>query len=497
MKDKVLAVDIGTSSVRVIITNQKGLILHKEQTTYEIITKSKYMQEQNPDVLADATFETIKKCVNNSKIKSDEICAIGFSAQMYNIFPIDYNGKPLHNMILWSDSRSEEQAERLSMIYGKRYLYEETGCPMNSLFPISKLMWLREKKTEIFNSAFKFISIKAYILEKIVGEYVTDYSMASATGYFDICALKWSKKALGIINISEDKLEKVVSGTKLLEFVNSDLRNHLNLPMDIRVISGGGDGPLANIGSGAIEEGVINVDLGTSGAARVITDKPVYDSKERLWNYAISDGLWAYGGILSNVGNGFAWLVRNIAEFAYTKSIDEIYDLVNNKLKKLPPAVDDLIFIPYLLRARSPYWDDKTKATIYGLTHEHTFVDFVKAYQESIGYNLFSISAIIYEQVVSAPYIILTGGMSNSDYIGQLLADILGKEVRTLITSEGSIMGAAIMTLKACGLIETLQVERVKEINKKYQPDMKKHIEYQKKFVKYMKLLTAIRSLEM
>ncbi len=497
MKDKVLAVDIGTSSVRVIIVDVNGRILHKEQMSYDVIIVNQYMQEQDPDILCNTVFKTIKNCMINSKVDQKSIKGIGFSCQMYNIFPIDHDGNKLFNMILWSDSRSEEQAERLQMIYGKRYLYETTGCPMNSLFPISKIMWLREKKESIYNKAHKFISIKAYILNKLVGKYVIDYSMASATGLFNIHDLKWDQKALSVIGLSEDKLSIPISGTEVLEVCNDELLNDLGLPKDIELISGGGDGPLANIGSGAYEEGIINVDLGTSGAARVITKKPLIDIDERLWSFAVTREHWAYGGILSNVGNGYKWLIRNIAEFACTQSEKDFFQIVESELKLLPSAVNDLIFIPYLLKARSPYWDDKTKATIYGLTHAHTFVDMVKAYMESIGYNLFSLINIINEQIKVVPYIILTGGLASSEYLGQLLADILGKTVVTLKSNEGSIMGAAIMTLYATGLIDTLTIEGINEKKMNFKPKMSMHIEYQKKYVKYLKLRTAIRSLEL
>lgn len=435
--------------------------------------------------------------MDRSGISKDELASMGFSSQMYNIFPVGEDGRPLYNMMLWSDSRSEEQSKRIEMIYGKRYLYDETGCPMNSLFPVTKIMWLRENEAKIYEEADKFISIKAYVLKDITGEYLIDYSMASATGLFNVTEQKWSYKALGIVGLTEDRLSRPISGLEQLSFVNTELLADLGLPEDIIVISGGGDGPLANIGSGACQEGVINVDLGTSGAARVITGEPTLDQDERLWNFAVTENKWVYGGILSNVGNGYAWLIRNVAEFAYAKSIDDIYEVVDSKLKKLPPAIDDLLFIPYLLKARSPYWDDRTKATIYGLTHEHTLVDIVKSYLESIGYNLFSVVTMINEKVKLVPYIILTGGLSNSTYLCQMLADILGKEIVVLKTSEGSIMGAALMALYSVGLIEDLMIDNLNQKEKVYKPDMNKHIEYQKKYVKYTKLRTAIRGLEL
>ncbi len=229
------------------------------------------------------------------------------------------------------------------------------------MYPLSKIMWLRENEQKIAAQAYKYISIKEYIMEKMIGEYVVDYSMASGSGLFNIHQLDWDSRALGIIGITEEQLSCPVSGSAVFEFRNQKLREELGLPEKIKVVPGGGDGPLANLGSGASREGVINIDLGTSGAARVLTSRPVVDSEQRMWTYAVTDQMWVYGGILSNVGNGYQWMIRNIAEFAYAKSFDEIFEVVDKKLFKLPPACDDLLFLPYLIKCRSPYWDDKVK----------------------------------------------------------------------------------------------------------------------------------------
>lgn len=492
----VLTIDLGTSSVRAMIVDEKGTIIWKEQTRYDVIIVSNYMQEQSPDEIYRHFVDTVKTCVKNAGIDRERIQAIAFSSQMYNIFPIDRQGQPLYNMILWSDSRSEEQADRLAMIYGKSYLYESTGCPLNSMYPLSKIMWLRENEEEITKNTWKYISIKEYILAKMTGKYIVDYSMAAATGIFNIRTLQWDNKALGVLGISEEQFSEPVSGLTCFPFVNSSLREELGLPEHIKVVPAGGDGSMAQIGSGAYEDGSVNMDLGTSGAARVIIHQPIVDSQQRMWTYAVTEDAWVYGGILSNAGNGYDWLIRNIAEFAYAKSLDEIFEVVAKKIAKLPPAKDDLLFVPYLIRCRSPYWDDKVKATVYGLTHEHTFVDIVKSYLESIGFDMFSLINIINEQVRVAPRIILTGGLAKSGTICQLLADILGKEIVTLKSSEGSIMGAAIFGLKAVGALDKLRFDKDMEILNSYTPHMSVHIEYQKKYVKYVKLRNALHDLE-
>ena len=492
----VLAIDLGTSSVRAMLTDERGNILGREQSPYDVFVVGNDMQEQSPDEIFRHFVRTARACVEHAGVDKDAIRAISFSSQMYNIFPIDREGRPLYNMILWSDSRSEEQAERLAKIYGKNYLYEETGCPLNSMYPLAKIMWLREQEQRLTEKTWKYISVKEYITAKMTGRYIVDYSMASATGIFHIHTRRWDNRAMEVLGISEEMLSEPVSGLRCFEFTNENLRLELGLSRGIQVVLAGGDGPMAQIGSGACEEGSVNIDLGTSGAARVVTHEPVTDPGQRMWTYAVTKDSWVYGGILSNAGNGYNWLIRNIAAFAHGKNQDEIFDIVNQKVTKLPPVPDQLLFIPYLIRCRSPYWDDKGKAAIYGLTQEHTLVDMVKSYLESIGFDLLSLIQIIGEQVNVQKQIILTGGLARSDMICRLLADILGKEIIALKSLEGSLMGAAIFGHRALGILPGLSYQREKELREIYVPRMEVYMEYQKKYVRYVKLRNILREFE-
>ena len=496
MGRNVLAIDLGTSSVRAMIVDGQGNILCKKQSRYDVIRVGDYRQEQSPDEIYGHFVETAKACVRQAGAAAAGIEAVALSSQMYNIFPVDERGDPLYNMILWSDSRSERQAERMTALHGRDCLYRETGCPLSSMYPFSKILWMKEEEREIAERAVKYISIKEYIVEKMTGKYIVDYSMAAGTGIFNIYTMRWDGKALAYLGLTEEAFSEPVSGLACLEFVNDDLREELGLPKEVKVVSAGGDGPMAQVGSGACEEGSVNVDIGTSAAARVIVHRPIVDSEGRMWTYAVTKDSWVYGGILSNAGNGYHWLVQNIAGFMQAETMDSVFDTVEERMEKLSGIREELLFVPYLLRCRSPYWDDRVRATIYGLTQEHTFIDIAKAYLESIGFDMFSLIRIIGEQVEVKDRILLTGGLARSAMICQLLADILGREIVTLRSGEGSIMGAAIFGLKALGVLEELHFGREPEVLDSYAPRAEIHRKYQKKYEKYVKLRNALHELE-
>ena len=205
-KDRVLAVDIGTSSVRCMVFAPDGTVHARSQIKYCTIKPLPYYEEQDPDRVRDDFFTAIADCLNQPSACPQRVAAIAFSSQMYSIFPVDTQGKPLHNSILWSDGRAEKQAEALKVLPIAEELYRVTGCPVNSIYPLAKILWLRENESEIYKKAARFISIKEYITERLTMEWAVDYSMMSGTGMCDIANHCWDKKALELTGLSPEKL---------------------------------------------------------------------------------------------------------------------------------------------------------------------------------------------------------------------------------------------------------------------------------------------------
>jgi gluconokinase len=492
----VLAVDIGTSSVRVLAFDVEGTILGRRQIACGTHRPRPFFEEQDPDLVRNEVYHAMRDLLTSGKIAPGAIEAIAFSSQMYGVFALDGEGKPLTNNILWSDGRAEPQAEAIKAAKGALWLYPETGCPMNSIYPLAKLAWLRETEPRTFDAARRFVSIKEYVLAPLVGEWVVDYSMASATGMFDIRAHAWHPRSIAAAGVRADQLSRPVSGLDRFSLEPDSPLSGLGLRDDIAVFLGGGDGPLANLGSGASGVGAINIDLGTSGAARCITDSATVDDDASLWCFCLTDNLWAYGGIVTNVGNAYQWLGSNVLGAAGLGP-DEAYELLNRFAAETEPGAAGLFFLPYLRKARSPYWDGRLKGVIYGLNADHGLPHMARALLEAIAYDLKSIIDLIDKRVPTVPHIILTGGLSRSPVIPQLLADVLGREIRTPKEGEGSVAGAAILALRGVGAIENLAFRASGSPCASFTPDPDLHTKYRSLHRSYLRLVGAMRQIDL
>jgi gluconokinase len=451
-QDRVLAVDIGTSSVRAMAFDAAGRVSARAQLAYPTVRPAPYQEEQDPRLVRREVYAAIARCLAQPGAEPSTVRAIAFSSQMYGVFPVDAHDEPLANSMLWSDGRAEPQAERLKAERGALDLYRATGCPASGIFPVAKLAWLREERPELFAAARRFVSIKEYVTRPLVGEWVVDHSMASSTGMLDIRAHRWHPDALAVAGIAEGRLSRPTAGLEPFRVAPGSPLEGLGLDPGVRVFLGGGDGPLANLGSGAGTVGAVNVDLGTSGAARCIVDAPTTDERASLWCFCLTEDLWAYGGIVTNVGNAYAWLGSNL--LAPSVPPEEAYALLNRLAGEAGPGAGGLHFLPFLRKARSPYWDGRLRGTMYGLTADHGQRHVARAFLEAVAFDLRAILDIMEDRIATQPRVVLTGGLARSPVLPGILADVLGRGIAVPDESEGSIGGAAILGLRGVGLVD-------------------------------------------
>ncbi|HSV55949.1 MAG TPA: FGGY family carbohydrate kinase, partial [Magnetospirillaceae bacterium] len=394
----ILAVDIGTSSVRAVAFTTNGSIPARRQYSYGTIRPAPFFEEQDPHLVREAVYGAIRDLLSSGEIDPARIVGICFASQMYGVFPVDRDDRALANNILWSDGRAEAQAERWKRELGPLGFYPITGCPLNSIYPIVKLRWMREKNPGTFSRAVRFVSIKDFVTAPLTGQWACDYSMASSTGMLDIRKHAWHPEALYAAGVTADNLPAPVSGLERFSLMPDSPLAGSGLPAGLPVFLGGGDGPLANLGSGASGVGDVNIDLGTSGAARTLSASPVTDPDAALWCFCLTESLWAYGGIVTNAGNAYQWLGSGILQPAGVSEA-VAYELLNVLAAGAGPGAGGLISVPYLRKARSPYWDGRLRGTLYGLTADHGIGHIARAFLEAVAFDLKTILTLMEERV--------------------------------------------------------------------------------------------------
>jgi gluconokinase len=456
-----IGVDIGTTSTKAVLFEENGKIVAKANEEYPLYTPTTSVAEQDPDRIFQAVVHTLNGVMAESGAGAEDVLFVSFSSAMHSVIAVDPEGKPLTKCITWADNRSAAQSARLKNELHGHELYLRTGTPIHPMSPITKLMWLREDHPELFHKAEKFISIKEYVLAKLFGEYAVDYSIASATGMMNLEKLDWDEEALQIAGVSRERLSRLVPTTYTFHGLNPAYAADMGLAASTPFIIGASDGVLSNLGVNAIEPGVVAATIGTSGAVRTVTDRPVTDPKGRIFCYALTERHWVIGGPVNNGGMLFRWVRDEFAasemETAKRLGIDP-YDLLPKIAEQVRPGSEGLLFHPYLSGERAPLWNPNARGSFFGLTMHHKKEHMIRAVLEGVIFNLYTVLLAMEEQIGRPNRIQATGGFARSPLWRQMMADIFDQEVVVPESFESSCLGAAVLGLYAIGRTDSLGV---------------------------------------
>jgi len=461
--DLFMGVDIGTSGVRAALFDGNGKEISLYHEEYPMISKEPGMGELDPDRVFKSTINVIKNCIDKSGVKGNNIAAIGFSTQLFSILAVDSEGKCLTNVFTWADSRSINHAEMIKDKYDYVKMYNNTGCrAQHPMYPVSKVLWLKDTMPEIFAKTYKFISIKEYVLFRLYGKYVIDITDASSTGYFNIHNFTWDKYIINdVLGISEEMLGEPVDCTYILKGMKKEYAEEMGIDPETPVVIGSGDGMLANVGCGVFDNTSMSSTIGTSGALRIATPKPILDPLQRTWCYCFTRDTWVAGGAINNGGIVLKWL-RDQHKSAYEKEareagLESAYQLFDLYASEINPGSDGLIFLPFLTGERSPNWNASTRGTIHGLQLIHGRKHLVRAAMEAVIYRMFSVYEILTAFSDSVKQVIANGGYTNSDIWLQIQADVFNREIAIAGVNEASAFGAAYVSMAAIGAISSLK----------------------------------------
>jgi gluconokinase len=491
--DCILTIDIGTGAIRIVAFDLKGNVLGSMKGSFPTFHSKPDYSEQDPEQIFITMLYVLKNFLTE-KIhpKKYKVASICFSAAMHSVLSIDRNGVPLGNAIVWSDNRAKKESDNLKESDLGTILYNATGTPIHPMSPLNKITWLKNHDKERFKQSQKFLSIKTYIIEQLTGEYITDHSLASATGLLNIHTLEWETEALKLSGIKADKLAELVpvfySTTKL----KKEYQTSLGLPAKVKIIAGSSDGCLATLGDGVWGDGKATVTIEESGAVRVIGKKVLQDKQQRFFNYLLSEGHYVSGGPTNNGGAVFEWFAKQFGDFKKAFDLEDCMENLINDASKVAAGSDGLIFLPYLQGERAPIWNANAKGVYFGLNIKHEQHHFVRATIEGILYAIYSIGKTL-EEHRTINTLSVNGSFASFPFWTQLIADIFNKPVKLKQGSDSVAVGAYLLSATQLGIYKNLeQAAQTIELPDKYTPKKQHHNLYMKHYAIFERLSTKL-----
>lgn len=446
----VIGIDLGTGSLKGIVVNQAGDVMAQASSPYDLQTPQSGYSEQNPQDWLRAFDEVIISLLTKYPEAKAKTEGISFSGQMHSLVLLDQEDQVIRPAILWNDVRTTKQCEWL-MEHHRELLLKVTKNRALEGFTLPKLLWVRENEPENWSKAAHFLLPKDYLGFYVTGQKQMEYSDAAGTLLLDIENKVWSEDLIEAFSLNQKMFPKLVASTDQIGVMQPSLKEKFGFEQEVKIFAGGADNACAALAAGITSSGIGMVSIGTSGVflSYEPDGKQEYGGALHYFNHAQSDSYYSMGVTLA-AGYSLDWFKKN---FAPAQTFEEML----SDIDQIPCGSDGLLFTPYLMGERSPYFDSKIRGSFIGMSAQHTFKHFVRSVLEGITFSLKDSQVLMekyagrkFEKIVS-----VGGGAKNKEWL-QIQADIFDTEIVTLQVEEGPAFGAAMIAAVGCGWFKNL-----------------------------------------
>ncbi|MGQ9623534.1 MAG: FGGY-family carbohydrate kinase [Candidatus Caldatribacteriaceae bacterium] len=441
-----LAVDIGTTSVKVSVFTPEGELVFSTVEEYPL----EFPREEWVEVDTTAYYQALKKgwnrFLNREKLTDAEVAFICTSSQGETLVPVDRSGDPLTKGIVWLDNRAKEESADLLKIVDHQTFYQHTGIPeIGPNWPVTKIMWIRRHYPELYASTYKFMLAEDLIIQQLTGRFVTNKSVVCTSGFFDILHEEWWKEILKDVQLSTELLPELVSPGEVIGPLRSEIARDLSIRGECFVVCGGMDQACGAIGAGNFIEGTISETTGTALAVAATVQHLRFDLDTRIPYYCHSLREKKYLALPYCPTSGIILKWFRDSFFDSPKEYSELIQMAEG----IPPGSEGLILLPYFAGSLSPDYNPQAKGIFFGVTLSTQRAHFVRSILEGIAFVLRENIELLESLGIKTDQIISLGGAAKSDTWLQIKADVLQKTILKPNMEESTSFGAFLLGLVA------------------------------------------------
>ncbi|MBN8822630.1 MULTISPECIES: glycerol kinase GlpK [unclassified Spirosoma] len=459
----ILAIDQGTSSTKTLLFDQNGQVAARASEPLITSYFGDGFVEQDPEELVRNVLISVGKCIGSFAAEGGDLKAIGacgISNQRETFVVWDETGVPFHNAIVWQCKRSIQICERLKAEGLEQRIQEKTGLFIDPYFSGTKLIWLYENDEKVRQAVDAgkayFGTVDTWLLYKLTNgqHYLTDYTNASRTLFFNLKTLSWDQELLAAFGLSTLNLPEPKPSSTFFGESNFNGLFDQTLPITSLI----GDSHAAAFGEGCFAPGTAKATLGTGCSIMMnIGEEPItsqqgmvtticWSTEERPGRRSVD---YALEGVIVTCGATIEWLKNSLGLFAESRETEEMATAV--------PDNGGVYIVPAFSGLGAPHWQMTRKASISGLTFGSTKNHVVRAALESIPYQIKDV-LVAMEQDTGIPLdeLMVHGGISANQFVVQFLADLLGKPVVNRDMPDVSALGAAYLAGLKTGLFKSL-----------------------------------------
>ena len=417
LKPCILAVDVGTSSLKAVVYDCRGGVLGSATHRYPEMAQPQQpgWAEADPRAWWDA-FNIVVTKLKATPVNFFEIQGLAFTGQMHTAVLLDQNGDVLPPTILWLDRRAADETAELQKVFNL------PPYRLNSTYTLPKLVWLARNRPEIIQKTWRIIWPKDYLRYLLTGEILSDYTEAGGAALLDWDRMDWAGERLEWAGISSSILPPLRRPTDLAGKLRPEIAQKLGFNPDVQVLMGAGD-VLALVTAAPPAVGRVICSMGSSSMVfyPLAPGQNCDDPQNRIYNYPLLP-YPLLGGVSSTSGASINWAARSFfGELPFHNAIECALEV--------PPGSGGLFFLPFLSGERSPFWSDTLRGSFYGLTLNHDRRNLLRSVMEGVAFSLRYLLDIFQNTGVEINEIALAGGVTTIQGLPQILATVCQKPV--------------------------------------------------------------------
>ena len=450
-----LGIDLGTSSMKVLLVKENGQIAGRGSAEYPIQAPQPGQAEQNPD----EWWQACQAAVHQALVEAGSpvhVAALSLCGQMHGTVLLDKQDRLLAPAVIWPDQRSPRQVKEINQLVGAERLIGLTGSPAATGFQAATVRWFQQEQPEIWQQVRRALLPKDYLRWRLTGEFASEASDGSGTLLLDVRSRDWSGELLAVLDINLEQLPPVKPSIAIAGELGPDASSLLGLPPGIPVITGAGDTPASLLGAGVTAPETLLVNISTGGQLALPAFIVAVDKAGRMHTFCSAleptqeQAGWYQMGATLSAGQSLRWLRDNF----FKLEGEGAYQKMTAWAAEVPPGARGLLFLPYLSGERTPLMDPLARGMFLGLTLQHGRPELVRAVLEGVTFSCYEACRVLIETGASPSRVILAGGGARSPLWGQIVADVFGLPVQRLKTTEQSALGAVLLAGAGISLLD-------------------------------------------
>lgn len=507
----ILAIDLGTSALKVALVNGRGEILACEQETQNVILLPNGGAEQKPDDWWNAIVRAAKRVLAQNNALVRNIAAIACTTQWSGTVPVDRAGNAIYNAMIWMDARGAPYVKRVAgggiEIEGYNitrlasWLRKTGGMPTRSgKDSLAHILWLKHERPDIYNAAYKFLEPKDYLNLRLTGAFAAGYDsiiLHWVTDNRNLARVEYDAQLLNFVGVVRDKLPDLKPPTAVLGAITPDIAREFGLRDDVRVVMGTPDIHSAALGSGAVRDFDAHLYVGTS--AWLCCHVP-FKKTDIFHNMASLPSALPQRYLLTNeqesAGVCLSYLRDNLFfpdDELNTPKPENVYRIFDALAARVPAGSDKLIFTPWLYGERTPVENHSVRGGFFNQSLQTTRAHLIRAVMEGVAYNARWLRDAVEKFCArKIEHLNFIGGGANSDVWCQIFADVLNCEIRQVREPvQANVRGVSLLAAVSLGWMQADEIPAHVTMQNTFAPNPANRKSYDELFAEFLQLYRA------